>query len=137
MHLRGALRARLLANATVSSLSGGRVYWGGRPQASSLPALVLTKAGNVEIWTHDGLNALIQPRVQIDAFASTSDAAENLIEAVKAEMQRLDAVTAGGWTFMPPAFLNIEIDHEPDDLDGGGRAYLISHDYSFWAQPAE
>ena len=134
MDLKGALRARLLANATISSASGGLVRWDER---AGLPALALYKVAPGQGWTHDGPNPLVNPRVQMDSYGRTGPEAQALADAVQAEMQRLDVVTAGGWVFLPPALLLVDLSREPQDLPGGTKAHLVTHDYSFWAQPAE
>jgi hypothetical protein len=132
--LAAAFRARLLANSTIATLTGGKIAWDER---TGMPAIVLTKVGPGRSWTHDGPNDLIQPRVQVDCYGGTRAEAQNIANAVQAEMERLDSTTAGGWTFMPPGELNVDLSREPDDLPGGGKAYLVTQDYTFWAQPAE
>ena len=133
MNLGDAFRARLLANATINSASGGKIAWDDR---TGLPALVLTKVAPGREWTHAGPDALVNPRVQIDSYGSTRPQALALADAVQAEMERLDAVTAGGWVFTPPAFIENDLSRGAQDLPGGGKAYLITHDYTFRAKPA-
>lgn len=134
MSLQTALRARLLANSTVATASGSKIAWDER---TGLPAAVLSKVAPGRGWTHEGPNPLVQPRVQIDSYGSTRAQAQALADAVQAEMERTDSVTAGGWTFHPPAILNVDLSRTPEDLPGGGKAYLVTQDYTFWAQPAE
>lgn len=134
MNLPDAFRARLLANATIAATSGGKVAWDERMGPK---AIALYKVAPGRAWTHDGPNPLLQPRVQIDCYGSTGSEAQANADAVQAEMERLDAVTIGGWTFLPPGQINVDISREPQDLPGGGKAYLVTHDYTFWAQPAE
>lgn len=137
MDLQAAFRARLLANSTINTLTGGRVSWGGRPQATALPAIVLTKAAPGQEWTHDGPDALVRPWVQFDIWSSTYPSGAAIAEAVQAEMQRLDRVTVGGWHFDAPGELINDQWPGPEDLVGGGTAYRIIHDYRFYAQPEE
>lgn len=136
MDLQAAFRARLLANATINLLTGGRVSWGGRPQGASLPAIVLTKAAPGRDWTFAAPDPLEQPWVQIDVWGSTVPSAAGVISAVQAEMERLDTVTVGGWKFQPPGVLVNDQWPGPEDLPGGTTAFRIMHDYRFWACPA-
>lgn len=136
MDLQAAFRARLLANATIASLSGGRVSWGDRPTSTALPAAVLTKVSPGRGWTHEGPDPLVNPRVQIDLYGASFAQIGPIAAALQAEMERDDAVTVGGWTFHPPGMLQIDQWPGPEDLLGGGKAYRIMHDYSFWARPA-
>lgn len=136
MDLQAAFRARLLANSTINSLTGGRVSWGGRPQAAALPAVVLTKAAPGQEWTHSGTDGLIRPWVQVDIWSATQPSGASIAFAVQAEMERLTDVTVGGWRFKAPGIIVSDQWPGPEDLAGGGTAYRIMHDYRFWAQPA-
>lgn len=136
MDLQGAFRSRLLANGAISSLAN-KIAWGGLPEKTQLPYIRLTKVFPGREWTHDGPNALVNPRVQIDIFGVSSAQSSALAAAVQAEMERLSEVTAGGWTFVPPGTIEIENGPDPEDLSGGGQAYLTIHDYSFFAHPQE
>jgi hypothetical protein len=136
MDLQAAYRARLLSNAELTSLLGQRVTWGGRPQASALPAIVLTKAAPGQDWTHAGPDPLVNPWVQADIYAADFPTAGAVSAALQGEMQRPDDVTAGGWRFEPPGMLVAEQWPGIEDLIGGGQAHRIVHDYRFWASPA-
>jgi len=136
MDLQAAFRARLLANSTIASLTGGRVSWGGRPQSAALPAVVLTKAAPGQDWTHGGTDGLVRPWVQIDIWSATQPSGAAIAAAVQAEMERLDATTVEGWTFAAPGQIVGEQWPGPEDLVGGGTAYRIIHDYRFWARAA-
>jgi hypothetical protein len=137
MDLQAALRARLKAVAALNTPTGGRIDWGTRPVNTGLPALVLTKVAPGQEWTHEGPNALVRPWVQVDIWAASGLDAATLAGALQAEMQRLDPVTVGGWLFLPPGTLENDQWPGPEDLDGGGRAHRVIHEYRFYAQPAE
>lgn len=134
MSLQTALRSRLKANSAINTASDGRVDWDER---KGVPAIALYRVAPGQLWNHEGANPLRQPRVQIDCYGSSSAQAQALADAVQAEMERTDSVTVGGWTFRPPAILNVDLSRTPEDLPGGGKAYLVTQDYTFWAQPAE
>lgn len=135
MTLPGALRARLLANATFAGLIN-KIAWGGLPQGTTLPYVKLTKVAPGRDWTHEGPIALVNPHAQIDIWAATDVAAQAIADALQAEMERLTRITVGGWEFLPPALLEGDRGPDVEDLTGGGKAYRIMHDYSFWARPS-
>lgn len=135
MDLRGALRARLLANATISGLVT-KVAWGGLPEKTTLPYIRLTKAAPGQDWTHEGPDPLERPWVQIDIYAGLTANIGTIADAVQAEMQRLTDTTIGGWTFKPPASLVSDQGPEVEDLTCGGQGLRVTHDYRFWACPA-
>jgi hypothetical protein len=134
MDLQAAFRARLLTNTTFAGLVT-KVAWGGVPEKTSLPYIRLTKSSAGREWTHEGPNPLVNPRVQIDVFAASERDLGPIAAALQDEMERLTPVDAGGWTFLPPGV--IELDEWPgvDDMNGGGQAYRVIHDYRFYAQP--
>lgn len=136
MDLQSAFRSRLKANTTITGLVSTRIDWGDRPSVTGLPAIVLTKVGAGRAWTHAGPDPMVNPRVQIDIFGATVAAISPVVTAIQAEMERLDRATFGGWQFLPPALIENDIWAGPEDLIGGGKAYRVTQDYSFWARPA-
>ena len=135
MDLQAAFRARLLANAPLSAAVSGRIYWGIRPQGSALPALVLTKVAPGQDWTHSGPGPMVNPWVQIDIYSADYPAAGPIAAALQAEMQRLNRVTAGGWTFFPPGTLASDQWPGVESLPDGIQAHRVIQDYRFWAEP--
>lgn len=71
MAMETALRARLVADASVAALVGTRVYWRIRPQGSDLPAIVLTIISDPRPQHLEGFQDLRATRVQIDCMAAT------------------------------------------------------------------
>ena len=74
MDWREALRSR------ATGLAGGRVYWGERPQASTMPALLFTSISDDRPQTFKDWD-LAPGRVQIDTFATTAKEAWALAES--------------------------------------------------------
>lgn len=135
MNLQDAFRARLLDSGALTALVDDRIYWGKRPQNAALPALVLTKVAPGQEWTHSGPDDLINPWVQIDIYGDSLPSVSSVASALMAEMQRIDAVTAGGWKFTPPAILTNDQWPEGETLPQGGSRYRIMHSYRFWSRP--
>jgi hypothetical protein len=82
-----ALRARLLADATIAGLVGSRVDWGLRPQAKALPAITLTLVPSPRDYHMGGAQVTQHYRVQVDCWATTYKGAHDLREAVIAELE--------------------------------------------------
>lgn len=99
MDLEGALRARLLAASAVTSIVGQRVYWEVRPQASSLPAVVLDMVTDLREQTFGGFQSLLFARVQAWAFALSFAEKKRLKEAIIATLAPQSA--ANGIWFDP------------------------------------
>lgn len=131
MTMKEALRTRLLGAAGVP---GATVSWFERPRGAG-KWILLTPVSPGEEWTHDGPDGLGEPRVQIDCWATKSGDALALAAAVKAELQQLVAVTIGGWTFLPPASLELER-FDTDDLAGGVKLFRVQQDFEFYVQAA-
>lgn len=136
MDLQAALRARLIANGAIGAFAATRVYWGIRPQNSPLPAIVLTKVAPGQSWTHAGPDALVNPWFQADYYAADQAGVAALAAAAQAELQRTEAVEAGGWTFIPPSILVAERWPGVEPLEDGAMPYRILHEYRLWARPS-
>ena len=101
-----ALEEDLLTRiAGVATTLGGpvtRVSWFELPRETWKRAVLLTPVFPGDEWTHEGVNGLARPRVQIDVYGDVREAVTALARAVKAELQRTDPVTVGSTKFLPP-----------------------------------
>jgi uncharacterized protein DUF3168 len=94
--IRPALRAYLLADATIATAVGGaRVFPTVMPQGVQATSIVYNVISEVTDHHTQGPSGLVMVRVQIDAYALTTDAADSLARAVK---ERIDG-TSGLWTY--------------------------------------
>jgi hypothetical protein len=82
MDWQGALRARLIAAASVTALVAQRVYWVDRPQASALPAITLQTISEARPQHLKGFDGLSASRVQIDCWAPSHIGSTQLADAV-------------------------------------------------------
>jgi hypothetical protein len=135
--LRPALRAYLLADATISAAVGGsRIHPTVLPQGTNgpaVPAIVYSTISEITDYHTQGPSGLVMMRVQIDAYAQTAAAADSLARAIK---DRIDGFE-GTWTYgtaSPPDSVNVQgvfsetarTGYEPDTkLFRSGRDYLI------------
>lgn len=86
MDMEGALRARLLADATVAGIVGTRIYWEDRPQSSALPAITLSLPVDGRDQHMGGFQTVRDVQVQIDIWATLYAEKKALKEAVIAAM---------------------------------------------------
>lgn len=77
-----ALRARLIADATVAGVVGTRVHWTLVPQDSALPYIRLQTVSDLRPSDLEGYDGTRETRVQADCFATRHAAARTLAEAV-------------------------------------------------------
>lgn len=82
MDMQAALRARLLADASVAALVGTRVSWVERPQGDALPAVTLTTIAGDRDQHLKGFTGMRSTTVQADCWASGYGQARALAEAV-------------------------------------------------------
>jgi len=109
------LRARLLANATISALVGTRVDWGVRPQGKPLPAITLTLVNDNRDQTMAGLQVTQGPLVQVDCWALTYAETVTLREAVVTLLAT--AATQGSCKFLGAQSINtLDL---PESTDAG------------------
>ena len=115
--MRSDLRAALLAAPDVAAMVGARVYPNIRPQASPLPALVLTVVSGRRDYHTRGVGTLKTRRVQVDVFASTAQDAEDLSNATEEALSGFSGVVGG--TRFQGVFLDAERDgFEPAQEEG-------------------
>lgn len=110
-----ALISKLLTDAGVAALVGARVYPVSRPQASPLPAIVLTTISSIPVYTDDGESGLEQSRVQIDCIGQSYADAKLTSRAVKASLSAFVGSVDG------KEFQNILIDGERDFRESGSN----------------
>lgn len=92
------LTAFLLADATIASLVGTRVYPLRLPQKPTLPALVVTRISGERIGQLRGAASAAEPRYQIDAWTSPETGGHKGALALgKAVRNRLEGYT-GDWS---------------------------------------
>jgi len=75
-------RARLAADAGVTALVSARLFPNKLPQATTLPAVVLSVISDVPSESLDGFVGLRRARLQVDAYDRTYDGAQALADAI-------------------------------------------------------
>jgi hypothetical protein len=121
------IRARLLADATVSGLITSRMYPQRLPQKPTLPALVYSRISRSgEIATADGPDGLPMLRLQIDCWDRTNDGAKELAAAVRA------VLNGGRWPLdgIQSVFQAGERDLSEDEV----QEYRVSQDYLVYGE---
>ncbi len=133
-----ALRAHLLADATITALVVARIYPLRLPQKAVLPSIVLTRVSGLRFGHLRGAGSLARPRYQVDCWAQTHDGATTLGSLCR---QRLDGFV-GTWTdaASPPTAIQValqfetELDLFEEDINGGVCRH--SADYFLFHQTA-
>lgn len=124
------LRAALLANAGVAAIIAARASWGGRPQTSQVPALILHVIASPQQHTYRGRNERVERVVQIDCWGGTYLEAKGLARAVLA---CLDGLKAWPLKVFP---LDVRDDDftqaEGPDASGASDLYRTSIDARVW-----
>ena len=86
MDMQAALTARLKADAEVLAASGGRLFWGVVPQATTLPYIRMQTITDLRSQHLTGYDDGRETRVQIDCFAKTYAGARALAEKIVTAM---------------------------------------------------
>lgn len=123
-----ALTTRLLATSGLTSLVGNRIYWGIRPQGTTVPAVVLNKISATRLYPNDGPDGLVEARIQFDCWGATFTSVLNVARAIRNSFNGL-SFTDGGVTFQ--AFF---IDSERQSVEEGTpeRLHRFSMDFLVW-----
>ena len=109
--MEASLVAYLLAQTSLTDLSGQRITWARRDQGGALPCIVLHRIDGLRDYHHAGASGLITSRVQVDCWAATFGAAKGLARAQEA------VVSGGRFTQGAIRFDAILIADERDDSD--------------------
>lgn len=134
--LRPALRTYLLDDPVISGLVGGvRIHHARLPQNQVEPSVVYFKVSETGDYHMQGDSGLGQTRMQIDAWAQTSDAATELANAVYDRLSGAKPIVSIG-----SDFVNIKgsfLAAGRDDYDDVARMFRISRDFIVWYGASE
>jgi hypothetical protein len=89
------LRAWLLDDAGIYAQTGTRIRPRKLAQDETYPAIRITRAGGLAEEHLDGPSELRQATIQIDCYATTSEAADALLDLVYARLASANRQTAG------------------------------------------
>lgn len=126
MAIGASLREFLLADSAIAAVVGTRVYPVMLPQKPVLPAVRYTTISSSRVVSSQRDLALAAPRIQVDVFASTFAAADNLAQLI---LRRLSAARGRfGSAPVQGAFFESErTGYEPES-----ELYFVSRDYFVW-----
>lgn len=126
-----ALTALLLADATVSSLtgSGNRLTWDVISQGQSGAAAVMYLISGIPDYHTAGPSGLVESRVQIDCRATKKADAVALARAIEAVLSGYSG-TVAGIKFNPIFKISDRSRFEKTDAEA---FYLASADYQVWS----
>lgn len=128
--IRTALRGFVLADTTVASIVGTRMFPRVLPQGVRDPAIVYNRVSMLGDHHMQGASGLVEVRMQIDAWAETADDAYELAVAVK---QRIDGYRGEMQSVAsPPEVVFVQgvfFANARDDYDSNRQLYRESWDY--------
>ncbi len=134
-----ALRAFLLADATIAAAVGTRIYPQKLPQNVTYPAITILRVSTLRANVLHGAASLARPRYQIDCWTRETSGANAFTDAQElgsAVRNRLDAYS-GVMTDPTTAtdfYTGVTFDDERDlfDTDVNGGYFRHSSDYFIW-----
>lgn len=134
MNLIHALRAFILADTAIAALVGTRMYPIQLPQNPTLPAIRFFRASGTRPQSTTGPLGQSNPRFQIDSYAISFEAANNLSELIRKRLDGYRGPAGSEDDFIQGAFFETERDFwEAEPLPG---MYVASRDYMIWFREA-
>ena len=129
--IRPALRTFLLSSSVVRDKVGGfRIHHGRMPEGQLEPSVVFNRISETTDYTMDGDSGLSQVRMQIDAWATTSDEANSLAGAV------YDRLTGqrGEWQGNSETVEvnGVFVVNSREEYDATMRMFRMGRDYLIW-----
>lgn len=117
MNIAESIRAHLAATAAVVAIAGTRIYYGERPQNSTLPAVAFAEIGGGESYqdmTSGAVGLGVTP-FQFNCYDDSPDAAMDLREATRiALMNHINAVMGSGVHVWSCIFTGRSDGYEPE-----------------------
>jgi hypothetical protein len=123
---------RLVA-AAIPGVGADQISWDERRSGAPLPALVVQQITPGPIYTHDGVDALRQPRWQVTIVARSPAERELIADAVQAAVE--PPADVGGTAF-GGAFLTMAPDLPAQTVSGGPHVFVRALDFQMSFQPA-
>lgn len=105
-----SLYATLSAYAPLVALVGTRISPMQRTQKGSLPAVTWMLASGGYEYTHDGPQDMQHDQMQVDVWASTSEACAAVAETVKAALHGGDSPLSGQYFWISNISASMELD---------------------------
>lgn len=119
-----ALRARLIADATISGLVGNRIYPGRAPQKPTMPYLVYHRISTIRESTLDVGNAKVpEVRMQVDVIAATQAVVEEILNAMRISMDNFIG-TSNGVTVLGVSVVDEQ--DQPEFYEGSDTVFYHS-----------
>lgn len=131
--IRPALRAFLLGDTAIAAAVGGadgaRVYPVKLPQGTKAASIVYSRISARPDHTMAGPSGLARPRLQIDVWAPTANAATSLADLVKARLDGFAGLMGSGDDTV--AVQGVFFADEREDFDDNAVLHRASKDYFF------
>ena len=126
-----AIVTKLLSEPSVVGLVGSRIYPVSLPQAGGVwPAIRVYRSGGELLYADDGEVGLNNPRLSVEAYATTYSDAKGVAAAVAGVLSAFEGVVTGG------EILYCMLEDERDDREGGANTadypFTVSQSYNLW-----
>ena len=141
-HLKGPTGPAGSALAEAQEQLGGltgtvRVYPVQIPQRRTpvWPVLTVQRIGDGRrVWSHGGPSGLVETRLQLDAWARTTDSAfgDKTVAVVADALRRTLDGFAGSWSGVTVQKVMLDSEREEYDPDSEARLWRRSQDYLVW-----
>lgn len=129
-NISGILYTILAADGTVTALCSTRIYPVTIPQTTAFPALRIATVANEPSDTKTGASTLDAIRVQIDSYAASMLAAQQLEEAVRGAIDRyrgsVTVTGTGGDTYFVDG---VRFENRNETMEEEKDIFRLSSDY--------
>lgn len=126
------LVARIVALA-IDGVTADQVSWDERRKGAPLPAIILHQIAPGALYSHEGRNALAQPRLQATILAASPAERQRVADAVQAGLE--PAATVGATAF-GEAFLIMAPDLPVERIEDAARVFGRALDFELTWHPA-
>jgi len=130
MGIYSAIRSILVADATLTSLVGSKIYPNAAPQGTQSPFVVINVISNLPTNTKAQASTMDRYRIQVSTFSTDFDTCQTVKNRIRVLLENVINTTSSGTTIQVSQFQN-EVDgiDQMSTLDGTFYNYS---DYFFF-----
>jgi len=130
MSIYSAIRSILVADATLTSLVGSKIYPNAAPQGTQSPFVVINVISNLPTNTKAQASTMDRYRIQVSTFSTDFDTCQTVKNRIRVLLENVINTTSSGTTIQVSQFQN-EVDgiDQMSTLDGTFYNYS---DYFFF-----
>jgi|DEB0MinimDraft_10_1074344.scaffolds.fasta_scaffold00147_13 hypothetical protein len=131
MRVEQGVVAALVADVTVGSVAGDRIYHMQAPQEATTPYVTYQRVGTGRGTILDGVDTMTEVRIQLDCWADSVADSKALADAVRGVLDDVKGDLGGLSPRVQVQFGRLESEYDFADVDGDYERRRVALDFVF------